>query len=97
LARDAVGRQHDDQAALAGAVQPVVAKHSAFFTEWEDAIGLGVTLTAMQAAELDLFLRTIDRPLSLWEVFGSTLLILAPVLIPLAIYLLNLFMTKLRG
>jgi hypothetical protein len=97
LARDAVGRERDDQAALAGAVQRVVAKHSAFFAEWQDAIGMGVTLTTMQAAQLDPLLRTIDRPLSLWEVCGSTLLILAPVLIPLAIYLLNLFITKLRG
>jgi hypothetical protein len=96
-AREAVGRQHDDQAALTGAVQRVVAKHSAFFAEWQDAIGLGVTLTALQAAQLDPLLRSIDRPLSLWEVCGSTLLILAPVLIPLAIYLLNLFITKLRG
>ena len=65
--------------------------------ESADAIGLGMTLTAMLAAQLDPLLRTIDRPLSLWEVCGSALLILALILIPLAIYLLNLFITKLRG
>jgi hypothetical protein len=96
-ARDAVDLQHNDQSELAEAIRRVVAKRRAFFAEWKDAIGLGVALTAIQAAQLDPFLRTIDRPLSLWEACGSTLLILAPVLIPLAVYLLNLFITKLGG
>ena len=97
IARDAVGLQQDDQTELAEVVRRVGANHCAFLTEWKDEIALGATLTAMQAAHLDPLLRTIDRPLSLWEVCGSTLFILAPILVPLAIYLLNLFITKLRG
>ena len=93
-ARAAVDLQRVEQNELAEAIQKVVAKHGALLAEWADAIGLGTTLTAMKAAQLDPLLRTIDRPLSLWEVCGSTLLILAPLLIPVAIYLLNLFITK---
>src|SRR5215831_6416721 len=96
-ARDAIDLQHNDQSELAQVIRRVVAKRRAFFAEWKDEIGLGATLTAIQAAQLDPLLRTIDRPLSLWEVIVSTLLILAPLLIPLAIYLLNLLITKLSG
>jgi len=95
-ARAAVDLLRNEQNELAEALRQVVAKHNALPAEWTDALGLGVTLTAMQAAQLDPLLRTIDKPLSLWEVCGSTLLILASLLIPLAIYLLNLFITKPR-
>ncbi len=98
-AREATRFSEEEKAKLAEAVQKVAIKHAATFAEHKDAVQLGVAFVAIQATQLDqiLCLAAGDEPLTGKQCLVGLLITLAPLVIPLGIYLLNLLVTKLRG
>jgi hypothetical protein len=82
------GLRAEEKAKLTDAVRQVINTYPAFFSEHHDAIEVVVGLTAVQGAWLDqlMLATTEDRPPTRWEVFGSLLILISPLLIFLALY-----------
>ena len=98
-ARETTRFSADEEAELAGAMEKIVIEHAAAFAEHKEILELGVAFMAIRAARADqaLCLAAGDQPLTWKQCAAGLLMVLAPLVIPLAIYLLNLLVTKLRG
>jgi hypothetical protein len=99
VAREAMRFSADEEAELARAIEKLVIEHAAVFAEYKEIVELGVAFMAIQAARLDqaLCLTAGDQPLTRKQSVVGVLMVLAPLVFALAIYLLNLLVTKLRG
>ena len=97
-AREATRLSGDEKAQLVEAAQKIAIKHAAAFAEHKEVVELGVAFIAIQATQLDQVLCRAagDKPLTWKQCLVGLLIILGPLIIPLAIYLANLQVTKPR-
>jgi hypothetical protein len=97
-AREATRFSEDEKAQLVEAAQKIAIKHAAAFAEHQEVVELGVAFVGIQAALLDQILCRAagDKPLTGKQCLVGLLIILGPLIIPLAIYLANLQATKPR-
>ena len=99
VAREANRFSEEEKAKLVEAAQKVAIKHTAAYAEHQEVVELGVAFIAIQAAQVDQVLCSAagDESLTWKQCLVGLLITLAPLLIPLAICLLNLLVMKLRG
>jgi hypothetical protein len=96
--REATRFSEDEKAQLVEVAQKIAIKHAAAFAEHKEVVELGVAFIAIQATRLDQVLCRAagDKPLTWKQCLVGLLIILGPLLIPLAIYLANLQVAKPR-